>query len=166
MVCSYCGTHIWIRSGDSIDNYSVRMNLLAGFETPRESAHYRKRHSREWVEIHWWRRDRRTRRLWFLVCSRCRQDPITHQMPVCKGDWVIGTTGEKVYRPPESWKADGKRWDVRSSLGKFSKLSPLAEDDPYPSSSEVPVVGGGRGGWVGWGRGGWVRDRGCGLVAV
>ena len=79
-------------------------------------------------------------------------------MPVCKGDWFIGNTAEKVYRPPESWKADGKRWDVRSSVGKFSKLSPLAEDDPYPSSFEVPVVGGGRGGWV-W-------DRGGGLVAV
>ena len=148
MVCSYCGTHIWIHSGDSIENYSVKMNLLAGFETPKESAHYRRNRKREWVEIHWWNRDPRTNRLWFLVCTRCRNAPHTREMPVCKGDWYIANTRQKVYRHSEQWKGDGKRWDVRSSSGKFGRLSSLAEDAPLSFKFRGSGGGGGRGGWV------------------
>ena len=78
MVCSYCGRHIWVYPGETIDDHSQA--VIHTCRTPPmrhkgDKAYWYVWESRLWIEIHWYKEDPCTGKLWFLRCPDCKRNP-------------------------------------------------------------------------------------------
>jgi len=114
MPCSYCGTHIWVHPGETIGEYSQEMTLLlqsCGECMRTWPAYFHIRSTGTWIQVHWFRENPVTGRLWFWQCLNCRADTRLRGMP--------------------TWKAACERWSVcrprRATSGPSSPGGDSAE---------------------------------------